>query len=89
MFEQGIKLQSKDKKHLTLQGLTFVITGSFEIKRKELELLIQDHGGKVNSSVSQKTQYVLFGQNPGSKYEKARKLKVPCLTFKEFEKLLS
>ena len=89
LFKQGIKLQTKEKKSSKLQGLVFVITGNFELKRSDIEALIKDHGGKVSSSVSRKTQYLLYGEKTGSKYEKARKLKVSCLNFAEFEKLIS
>lgn len=89
LLKKGIILKSEKKKSSKLRGLTFVITGSFKLKRKEIELLIRDHGGKVSSNVSQKTQYVVVGKTPGSKQEKARKLKVPCLTFNELKKLFS
>jgi len=46
------------------------------------------HGAKISSSVSKKTDYVVVGADPGSKYDKAKELGVPLLTEGEFEKLL-
>jgi len=49
---------------------------------------VQQHGGKVSSSVSKKTDYIVVGTDPGSKYDKAKELGVTILTEKEFEKLI-
>ncbi len=72
-----------------LAGKSFVFTGSLANRSREEagELVIQ-HGGKVSSSVSKKTNYVVVGTDPGSKYEKAKELGVTILTEAEFEKLL-
>src|SRR5438094_1917030 len=72
-----------------LAGKSFVFTGSLANRSREEagELVIQ-HGGKVSSSVSKKTSYVVVGTGPGSKYEKAKELGVTILTEAEFEKLL-
>lgn len=70
-------------------GKTFVLTGSLEgFTRTEASSLIKERGGKVSSSVSKKTDYVLVGEDPGSKYEKAQKLGVEILDEKAFESLL-
>ena len=59
----------------TLTGKTFVITGTLvSLKRNEAKELIEQAGGKVTGSVSKKTDYLLAGENPGSKLTKARKL---------------
>ena len=89
LFELGIKIQSQKKTSFRLDGLNFVITGSFEKPRKELELIIKDHGGAISSSVSKKTNYLLCGKDPGSKYAKAQQLKVPSLNWNQFQKLIS
>ena len=89
LFELGIAIQSQKKTSSRLNGLNFVITGSFDKPRRELERLIKDHGGATSSSVSKKTNYVLCGKDPGSKYSKAQKLKVSCLTWNQFQKLIS
>ena len=72
-----------------LAGKSFVFTGSLANRSREEagELVIQ-HGGKVSSSVSKKTDYVVVGTDPGSKYEKAKELGVTILTEGGFEKLL-
>ena len=56
--------------------------------REEAGQLVMQHGAKVSSSVSKKTDYVVVGTDPGSKYDKAKELNVPVLTEPEFEKLL-
>ena len=72
-----------------LGGITFVITGSFgDFSRDELTALIQLNGGKVTNSVSKNTNYLLVGENPGSKFEKARELGVTIIDEHEFRRLL-
>jgi DNA ligase (NAD+) len=64
-----------------LAGKTFVITGTLPtLKRKEAEELIEKAGGKVNSSVSAKTDYLLLGEEAGSKLEKAQKLSIKIIS---------
>jgi len=64
----------------TLAGSTFVLTGTLPtLKRNEAKELIERHGGKVTGSVSRKTSYVVVGDDPGSKLEKAQSLGVPLL----------
>ncbi len=63
-----------------LSDMTFVLTGVLpSMTRAEATELIEKHGGKVTSSVSKKTSYVLVGENPGSKLDKARKLGIPTI----------
>ena len=72
-----------------LDGMTFVITGSFTShSREELSALIESMGGKVTNSVSKKTSYLLVGENPGTKLEKARELGVTTLNQDAFEQLI-
>jgi DNA ligase (NAD+) len=60
--------------------LTFVVTGTLAgLTRDEAKALIQAHGGKVSSSVSSKTSYLVVGESPGSKLDEARKHGVPQL----------
>ncbi|GAP23023.1 NAD-dependent DNA ligase LigA [Leptolinea tardivitalis] len=64
----------------TLQGLTFVVTGTLPtLSREGAKEYIQKYGGKVTESVSQKTSYLVLGENPGSKLDKAREFNIPIL----------
>lgn len=72
----------------TVAGKTFVITGTLTFERAEAEKLIKAHGGKVSSSVSKKTDYVLVGENPGSKLNKAKELGITILDEVKFQSLL-
>lgn len=72
-----------------LAGLTIVVTGSLEgFSRDEAKTALTDRGAKVSSSVSGKTSFVVVGDSPGSKYDKAVQLGVPILTEDQFRLLL-
>ncbi|MFA6974143.1 MAG: NAD-dependent DNA ligase LigA [Parcubacteria group bacterium] len=72
-----------------LQGLTFVLTGEMaSFTRDEAKDIIRKAGGDVSSSVSKKTDYVLAGENPGSKFQKAQELGVKIIGEEEFKKLI-
>jgi DNA ligase (NAD+) len=72
-----------------LAGKSFVFTGGLANRsREEAGEIVQQHGGKVSGSVSKKTDYVVVGTDPGSKYEKAKELGVTILTETEFERFL-
>lgn len=71
-----------------LAGKTVVFTGTLQsMGRKEAEELVASLGGKPSGSVSRKTDYVVVGANPGSKYDRARELGVKILTEEEFRRL--
>ncbi|WP_420827695.1 NAD-dependent DNA ligase LigA [Microlunatus panaciterrae] len=73
----------------TLAGLTFVVTGSLSgYTRDSAAEALTSRGGKVSSAVSKKTSFVVVGDSPGSKYDKAVSLKVPILDADGFEVLL-
>ncbi len=81
--------ERKKPKSTKLVGKTFVFTGELSHRsREEAGELVKSHGGKVSSSVSKKTDYVVVGSDPGSKYDKARSLGVTILNEAAFEELL-
>lgn len=91
LLKAGVTIVYPDNSHKTdkLEGLTFVITGTLEsLTREEAKKLIKQNGGKVTSAVSKNTSYLLAGENPGSKLEKAEKLGVKILEENNFKKLL-
>ena len=68
------------------EGKTFVLTGSLTLfTREEAAAIIESLGGKTSSSVSKKTSAVIVGENPGSKYEKAKQLGIPIWTEEDFK----
>ncbi|MCX6825923.1 MAG: NAD-dependent DNA ligase LigA [candidate division Zixibacteria bacterium] len=77
------------KKVSSISGKTFVITGTLSLPRDHYKKMIEDAGGKVIGSVSAKTDYLLAGENPGSKFDKANKQSIKILSEKEFSHLLS
>ena len=71
-------------------GKTFVLTGTLEtFTRLQAEQLIKERGGRVTDSVSKKTDYLLLGKDPGSKYQKALTLGVSILTEEDFKKFVN
>ncbi len=70
------------------RGQTFVFTGTMPtLERMTAETMVRENGGEVSSSVSKKTSYVVAGENPGSKMERARSLGVKVISEEEFMKL--
>ncbi|RMA97924.1 NAD-dependent DNA ligase LigA [Hydrogenothermus marinus] len=81
--------KKEEKKSDKLKGITIVFTGTLKhFTREEAKELVESLGGKVSNSVSRKTTYLVVGENPGSKYEKAKKLGIKMLTEDEFLKLV-
>jgi DNA ligase (NAD+) len=81
--------EKREIKSQKLAGKSFVFTGALEHRsREEAGELVQQHRGKLSGSVSKKTDYVVVGADPGSKYDKAKELGVTILTEAEFEKLI-
>lgn len=85
--EAGVNMTQPDEQlSHRLEGRTFVITGTLEKRsRQEMTQFIQQHGGKVSGSVSKRTDYLVAGEDAGSKLQKARELGVPVLTEGELE----
>lgn len=90
--QQGVswpKPASGSKTNTKLAGKTFVLTGALEqLSREDAKEQLQSLGAKVTGSVSSKTDYVVVGLEPGSKYEKAQSLGIRCLTEQEFLTLI-
>jgi len=82
--------ERKAPKDSRLAGKTFVFTGALARRsREEAAEMVSSHGGKTSSTVSKKTDYVVVGADPGSKYDKAKSLGVAILDEAAFEKLLN
>ncbi|MCD6413877.1 MAG: NAD-dependent DNA ligase LigA, partial [Elusimicrobia bacterium] len=86
----GLKFEVETvKKSDKLKGKTFVFTGELEsFTRKEAESLVEKLGGRATSSVSRNTDFVVVGENPGSKFEKAKKLGIKILNEEQFKELI-
>ncbi|MGH7446494.1 MAG: helix-hairpin-helix domain-containing protein, partial [Longimicrobiales bacterium] len=69
--------------HSTLAGRTFVVTGTHGMSRKEITGLIEKHGGRVTGSVSRSTDFLVAGENPGSKLDRATELGVRVINEQE------
>lgn len=87
----GVRMREEKKKlgAQLLAGKTFVFTGELKsFTRTDAETRVRELGGNPTSSVSKKTDYVVAGENPGSKYTKAKELGVKIITEEEFSKLI-
>ena len=72
------------------KGKTFVLTGTLpDLSREEAKKMIKERGGKVSSSVSKKTDFVLAGTEPGSKFGQANELGIKIIDEDGFKKMLS
>jgi DNA ligase (NAD+) len=90
LMQAGMKPEPPEKRRLTaLAGKTFVVTGTLEhFTRQQAEQAIRQAGAKTSSSVSKKTGFVLAGENPGSKLDKAKKLGVEIIDEKQFKRMI-
>ena len=86
----GVNTVSDKKEQLsdTFSGMTIVLTGTLNRPRIEVEDLIKSHGGKTSSSVTKKTSFVLVGDAPGSKYDKALSLGIKIVSEQEFNEMI-
>ena len=87
----GVNLSAKAarRRSAELQGKQFVLTGKLPtLSREEASALIEQHGGRVTASVSQKTDFVLAGEDAGSKLDKARALGIAVIDEPEFLKMV-
>jgi DNA ligase (NAD+) len=97
MLEQlerlGLQLKNEKKQHATdgnLSGQTFLFTGTLPtLKRSDAEAMVEDNGGQILSGVSAKLNYLVVGEDAGSKLDKAKKLNtVKIISEEEFLKLI-
>jgi len=91
LIKNGVKIinPKEEKREENLKDLSFVFTGGLDsMTRKEAQNKVREKGGKPNSSVSSETDYLVVGENPGSKLEKAKDLGVQILKEDQFLKLL-
>lgn len=89
----GVKISNPDfsrekEGKRPLDGLTFVITGALPMPRNEVEEMIESMGGRASGSVSKSTGYVVLGQEPGSKLQKAQSLGVKIISYEELMKMV-
>ncbi len=88
--EIGVKTKEEKKHGLPLEGKKFVFTGGLStLSRPEASDLVKQKGGIVTSSVSKDIDYVVVGDKPGSKYEKAKKMNLKIIDEEEFKKIVS
>jgi len=90
LLKAGIKFKEiKKEKPSKIAGLKFVFTGKLEsFSREEAKRIVEELGGIASSSVSRETDYLVMGEEPGSKLEKAKKLGIKVITEKEFKELI-
>jgi len=90
MFKAGLEVEEiKEIKESPFKGKTVVFTGALKsMSRDEAKEIVESLGGKVSNSVSRKTDFVVVGENPGSKYQKAQQLGIKMIDEEEFLKMI-
>lgn len=90
LFDCGVEIKETNVNldNQILSGKTFVLTGTLSKPREEFEKIIEDLGGKTSSSVSRNTNFVLAGENAGSKLLKAKELNIKIINEKEFLEMI-
>ena len=89
-FELGVVFTSSKQTSDILTNKIFVVTGTLpSLSRQEAKDIIEAHGGKVSSSISKKTDFLLCGDNPGSKYNKAQTLNINIIYENAFKELVN
>lgn len=91
MMAAGVNMRAEEKvvSGSGLAGLTFVLTGAMSVPRGDVKMLVEANGGKVTGSVSKRTSYVVAGDSPGSKVDKALKNGVPVISEAELRALIA
>ena len=81
---------TKARQEMPLQGQNIVFTGTLSQQtRLQAQKQAQDLGAKATNTVSKNTQYLVYGENPGSKFEKAQSLSIPCVSEEEWYALIA
>ena len=90
LFAVGVKIKEPEKTAVNsnIANKTFVLTGTLSMPRKDVENIIESLGGRTSSSVSKNTDYVLAGEDAGSKLDKAKSLGVKIISEDDFKKLI-
>ena len=89
LLKAGITFEKPKRSHEgPLLGLSFLVTGTLPVRREEAHQLIEENGGKLLSSVSSKLSYLVVGDDPGSKVDKAESLGVKMISWDELRKLV-
>jgi len=89
-FGQEEEIGRKKKETQILAGKQFVLTGTLkDFTRAQAKEIISELGGRVTGSISKKTDYVVAGEDPGSKYRKAQELGVTIINEEEFKKIIT
>ncbi len=91
LLKLGVNINHSSLKRKTglLTGKTFLITGTLPVKRDEAKAIVEENGGTLMSSVSAKLNYLIVGEEPGSKLEKAQNLGVTVLSWKNLLALIT
>ena len=85
----GVKIKEKRKENLPFKDKKFILTGTLiEFTRPKASDLIKQKGGIIKSSIGKDIDYVIVGEKPGSKYDKAIKLKLKIINEEQFKKLI-
>jgi DNA ligase (NAD+) len=89
LVKLGVEVQKPQRATSgTLSGKSFLITGTLPVKRDEAKDLIEKHGGKILGSVSSKLNFLVVGDDPGSKLEKAQGLGVTIISWEELQEMV-
>ena len=90
LVKVGVRTFQEEKKDTKLKDMRFLFTGSLtNLSRNKAGDMVKDKGGIVSGSISKDINYVVVGKDPGSKYEKAKKLNLKIISEEEFLKLIS
>ncbi len=91
MLDAGVNMRAEEKTLAgsSLEGQTFVLTGTMSVPRDDIKALVEANGGKVTGSVSKKTSYVVAGDSPGSKVDKALKINVAVISEDDLRALIA